>query len=495
MKAVVRLDKYLADMGAGTRSAVKEAIRRGLVTVNGRTVCAPETKVHIETDAVCCDGRPVSYVSYEYYMLNKPAGVISATQDLRERTVLDLIDAKCRRDLFPVGRLDKDTEGLLLITNDGDLAHRLLSPKKHVSKLYYAKLDGCVDAADVSAFEAGLAVDEQLQALPAHLTILSADKDAHTSEVLVEIHEGKFHQIKRMFEAVGKTVIGLKRLTMGSLHLDERLLPGQYRTLTKEELELLKSGTDAFRKAAEKMCGSDAAAALNAGKSMTLKAAFNGIEAVIFDLDGTLVDSMWMWKDIDIEYLGRFGIAMPDDLQEAIAGISVTQTARYFKTRFGIKDSIGQIIDDWNQMALEKYTYEVPLKSGVREFLKWLKYRHIPCAIATSNSRELTRAVLESHNLNDAFDVILTGEDIHKGKPDPDVYIAAAGRLKLDPKRCLVFEDIPFGIMAAKAAGMRTIAVKDGDSVSDEHQKRSLADGYICDYYDLFCRFYEELKQ
>ena len=194
-----------------------------------------------------------------------------------------------------------------------------------------------MDAADVSAFEAGLAVDEQLQALPAHLTILSADKDAHTSEVLIEIHEGKFHQIKRMFEAVGKTVVYLKRLTMGSLHLDERLLPGQYRTLTKEELELLKSGGDAFRKAAEKMCGLDAAAALNAGKNRTLEAAFDGIEAVIFDLDGTLVDSMWMWKDIDIEYLGRFGIAMPDDLQDAIAGISVTQTARYLKRGLALK--------------------------------------------------------------------------------------------------------------------------------------------------------------
>lgn len=235
----MRLDKYLADMGIGTRKEVKNYIRKGLVTVNGQTIKSPEQKI-TETDSVCCNHRPVGYVEKEYYMLNKPAGVISATEDSRQETVIDLIKTRKRKDLFPVGRLDKDTEGLLLITNDGELAHRLLSPKKHVGKVYYAKIRGRVTQEDVEAFEKGIYIEENFTALPARLHICSSGE---ISEIEVEIFEGKFHQVKRMFEAVGKEVIYLKRLSMGSLKLDADLLPGAYRPLTEEELDNLRDSS------------------------------------------------------------------------------------------------------------------------------------------------------------------------------------------------------------------------------------------------------------
>lgn len=172
----------------------------------------------------------------EYYMLNKPAGVISASEDRRERTVVDLITTKKRNDLFPVGRLDRDTEGLLLITNDGDLAHRLLSPKKHVDKVYYARIDGKVTEEDQKVFAEGLDIGEEKKTLPAQLHIL---KSGEESEITLTIREGKFHQVKRMFHAVGKEVVYLKRLQMGSLKLDETLRPGEYRKLTEQERLIL----------------------------------------------------------------------------------------------------------------------------------------------------------------------------------------------------------------------------------------------------------------
>ena len=237
MKELMRLDKYLADMGVGTRSEVKVLIKKRRVQVNNEVVNDPNRKIIVGVDNVSFDGRDVSYVHYEYYMLNKPAGVLSATEDKRSETVIDLITTSKRKDLFPVGRLDRDTEGLLLITNDGDLAHSLLSPKKHVDKKYYAKVEGVVTQEDVEAFAKGLQVDEDFQAMPAKLTILS---QGEFSEITLIIQEGKFHQVKRMFEAVGKKVVYLKRLSMGSLQLDESLQPGEYREVTEEELALLK---------------------------------------------------------------------------------------------------------------------------------------------------------------------------------------------------------------------------------------------------------------
>ena len=233
---MMRLDKYLAEMGVGTRQEVKKQIRQGKAAVNGTVVKAADTKIDETSDEVTISGRNISYVSYEYYMLNKPAGVVSATEDRRDTTVIDLIKEKKRKDLFPVGRLDKDTEGLLLITNDGDLAHRLLAPKKHVDKVYYAKIDGMVTEEDVKRFAEGINIgaEEEEMTRPAKLDIM---KSAEESEIRLTIHEGKFHQVKRMFLAVGKEVTYLKRERMGTLGLDENLKPGEYRLLTEEEIE------------------------------------------------------------------------------------------------------------------------------------------------------------------------------------------------------------------------------------------------------------------
>ena len=237
---MMRLDKYLADMGEGTRQEVKKYIRRGSVTVNGELVRSPERKVD-ERDQVCLDGRKVSYAAEEYFMLNKPAGVVSATEDKRDRTVLDLIQYKKRKDLFPVGRLDKDTEGLLLITNDGALSHRLLSPRHHVDKTYYVEVQGHVTEENRAAFQRGVNIgteEEPLVTMPARLEILEAGRSL--SRVRLTIREGKFHQVKRMFLSQGMEVTYLKRESMGSLRLDDSLAPGEYRPLTEHEIKRLK---------------------------------------------------------------------------------------------------------------------------------------------------------------------------------------------------------------------------------------------------------------
>ena len=212
--------------------------------VNGEVVKKPELKINETTDQILCQGKKASYQKNIYLMLHKPAGVVSATEDNREKTVLDLVRPEDRKNgLFPVGRLDKDTEGLLLLTDDGELAHRLLSPKKHVDKTYYAKIDGQVTEEHVKQFREGLDIGDEKKTLPAVLTILLSGP---VSEIEVTIHEGRFHQIKRMFEAVGCKVTYLKRLSMESLVLDETLPPEEYRPLTEAELEGLtkQRGTD-----------------------------------------------------------------------------------------------------------------------------------------------------------------------------------------------------------------------------------------------------------
>ena len=236
---MIRLDKFLSEMGVGTRQEVKQYIRKGKVEVDGEIEKRPELKVDETKANVTLDGERIGYASYVYYMLNKPSGVVSATEDKREKTVIDLIKGQKRKDLFPVGRLDKDTEGLLLITNDGALAHRLLSPKKHVDKCYFARICGKVTEEDVRSFEKGVNIGSQEQpeiTMPGKLEIITSDD---ISKIRLTIQEGKFHQVKRMFQAVGKEVIYLKRLRMGTLILDENLGIGEYRPLTKEELEKL----------------------------------------------------------------------------------------------------------------------------------------------------------------------------------------------------------------------------------------------------------------
>lgn len=237
----MRLDKFLADMGAGTRSEIKKEIKAGHVDVDGVTVRDPGFKVS-PGSAVEILGEAVAYEEFVYYMLNKPAGVISASEDPREDTVVDLIDERKRKDLFPAGRLDRDTEGLLLITNDGTLAHRLLSPKHHVDKTYFARVLEDITDDDVTAFREGLVLPDGLECMPAALEVTGRYEidDTPVTEVIITIHEGKFHQIKRMFHAIGSEVIYLKRLTMGTLILDPDLEPGEYRRLTQDELDSLR---------------------------------------------------------------------------------------------------------------------------------------------------------------------------------------------------------------------------------------------------------------
>lgn len=239
MGRMIRLDKYLADGGFGTRREVRQLIRSGRVSVGGRTVKKADLKINETADLVFLDGEAVTSSRWEYYMLNKPAGVVSATEDPKDKTVIDLIGGRKRRDLFPVGRLDKDTEGLLLITNDGELAHRLLSPKKHVDKVYYAEVRGCVAEETRELFAAGIDIgtkDPELT-MPAVLEIL---EKGEVSRVRLTIQEGKYHQVKRMFSALGMEVLYLKRVAMGPLRLDEKLPAGEYRPLTEEELERIR---------------------------------------------------------------------------------------------------------------------------------------------------------------------------------------------------------------------------------------------------------------
>ncbi len=233
-----RLDKLLASTGRWSRSEVKRLVREGRVFVDGRIAALAEEKYDPRSVAFSVDGEAVRLQKFVYVMLNKPAGVLSATEDGKGRTVLDLLpEAYQKRGLFPVGRLDKDTEGLLLLTNDGALAHALLSPKKHVDKVYYARVDGMLTEDDCAAFAAGMTLGDGLSCLPAGLEILFAGTE---SEALVTLREGKFHQIKRMLAARGKPVLYLKRLSMGALMLDESLASGAWRELTEEEEKRLK---------------------------------------------------------------------------------------------------------------------------------------------------------------------------------------------------------------------------------------------------------------
>lgn len=457
----MRLDKFLVEMKKGSRSEVKKLIKSGRVTVDGQTVREPEQKFDPERAQISLNGQTVSYASFEYFMLNKPQGVVSATEDRRFQTVVDLIDTARRKDLFPAGRLDIDTEGLLLITNDGQLAHQLLSPKKHVDKVYFARVEGILPSDVKEQFAKGLTLDGDVKTLPARLELL---KEGPVSEVRLTIHEGKFHQVKRMFEAVGCRVIYLKRLSMGSLVLDETLAPGEYRRLTDDELCALK--------------GEEVSSLENSSP-------LAGKKAFLFDLDGTLVDSMWMWGAIDVEYLGKFGLTCPPDLQKAIEGMSFSETAAYFKKRFALEASLEEIKADWVSMSIEKYRSQVPPKPGTEAFLSWAAKQNIKMAVCTSNGREMVDAVLSSLNLARYFDCIITGCEVAAGKPSPDIYLEAARRMKVSPEECAVFEDVPAGILAGKRAGMEVFAVEDEYSLGMEEEKRALSDFYIRDYREL----------
>jgi 16S rRNA pseudouridine516 synthase len=253
--SLLRLDKFLADVGVGTRSEVKKLLKQGLVAINGQTVRDSSIKVNQETDKVTFKGQELLYQEFRYYMLNKPAGCVSATKDGLSPTVIEFLKNEPTRDLFPVGRLDKDTEGLLLITNDGMLAHNLLSPKKHVDKTYIAYVNKPLDDEQLGLFKTGLDIGDETPTLPAEIyeaseqditknlekASISKDYISYSVVYYVILKEGRYHQIKRMFEHFNSTVVYLKRLSMGNLKLDSQLLPGSYRPLTLEEISSLKN--------------------------------------------------------------------------------------------------------------------------------------------------------------------------------------------------------------------------------------------------------------
>ena len=238
----MRLDKYLVACAVGSRTEVKNFLKSGRVTVNGKKEKSAKLQINEDTDEICFDGQKLDYEEFVYYMMNKPQGVISATEDPKHKTVLDLLDDLARsKEVFPVGRLDIDTHGLLLLTNDGKLAHALLSPKRHVDKTYLAQINGVMTDEDIETFAQGIPLKD-FTCQPVKLELVSVDTEKNQSLVRVTIAEGKFHQVKRMVAYCGKEVVDLQRLTMGTLTLDENLKRGEWRRLTKEELEgLLES--------------------------------------------------------------------------------------------------------------------------------------------------------------------------------------------------------------------------------------------------------------
>jgi len=240
----MRLDKFLVACAVGSRTEVKNLLKAGRVTVNGKKEKSAKLQINEERDEIRFDGQVLDYEEFVYYMMNKPQGVISATEDSKHRTVLDLLDDIARtKEVFPVGRLDIDTHGLLLLTNDGKLAHTLLSPKRHVDKTYLAQVEGIMSQEDVETFAEGIPLKD-FTCQPARLELVSVDPEKNQSLVRVTIAEGKFHQVKRMVAYCGKEVVDLQRLTMGALILDEKLKRGEWRRLTKEELEELLASID-----------------------------------------------------------------------------------------------------------------------------------------------------------------------------------------------------------------------------------------------------------
>ena len=234
-----RIDKILSNLGHGTRKEVKALLKKKEVEVDGVIATDSAMKVDPEKSIIKVSGDEINYRKYIYLVMNKPSGVVSATVDRNDETVIDLIDEQYRAfKPFPIGRLDKDTVGLLLITNDGELNHKLIAPKNHVDKVYYAEINKCIGASDISTFKKGVVIDDGYKCMPAVLEVLTANEN--DQEVMVTIQEGKFHQVKRMFESVDKSVVFLRRVSFGPLKLDKELAEGQCRELSEDEINLLK---------------------------------------------------------------------------------------------------------------------------------------------------------------------------------------------------------------------------------------------------------------
>ena len=458
---MIRLDKFLTDCGLGSRSEIKKALKQGAALVNQTRETDGSKKIDPEKDQVNFWGKDLTYSRFQYVMFHKPAGCVTARIDNLHKTVMDFLPDDLHKNLSPVGRLDLDTEGLLLLTDDGELAHRLLSPAHHVEKTYYTTVDGPLTNDHIQQFARGIILDGSVTAKPAKLEILQSG--AKESACLLTITEGKFHQVKRMFQAVQRKVLYLKRVSMGTLTLDPALAPGTFRMLSDTEISALK----------------------NASETRGRKQMLQHKKAVIFDLDGTMADSMHVWETVDQMFFDSHNLAFPPAMQQEIEGMSFSETAAYFVRTFSLDETEEELKALWQAQAMEQYREQIKEKPGLLEFLAYLKDQHMKIGIATSNSRDLLNAFLTGRNLSGYIDQAVTSCEVAAGKPAPDVYLKTAELLQVNPSECLVFEDVPMGILAGKNAGMEVCAVEDRFSADQRKKKRELADYYINDYYEV----------
>ncbi len=495
MEKLVRLDKLLAEMSIGTRSEIRAMVKKGRVSVNGEVLKDFSKKIDPSLD-ISIDGKSVVYEELSYYLLNKPAGVLSAAMDKKAMTVVDLIDDENKRsDLFPMGRLDKDTEGTLVITNDGELSHALLSPKKHIGKIYSVLVSGIVKDEELLKIKSGFKIDDDIVSLPANVRILKTYPYSDVSWCLIELFEGKFHEVKKIFAAIGHEVVHLRRYSFAGIS-GTGLKTGEFRRLSNEEIGYLKSlndeKTSGEKVSAEKeniiKIGAKAFSDLNIedlGKSFSDTISYDdllkGIKAVIFDFDGTLADSMWMWPSIDEDYLKKFGIECPETLHTELEGKSPNECAKYFQEKFNINESEEAMMDAWNEMAAYNYEHKVFLKPGIESFLKKLKENGIKIGIGSSNFKELVVSALKNNGVLEYIDSIHVSSEVAAGKPAPDIYKLTAEDLGVKPGECLVFEDIVQGLLAGKRAGMKTVAVFDECSSEKQELNKEMCDYYIFD--------------
>lgn len=495
MEKLVRLDKLLAEMSIGTRSEIRAMVKKGRVSVNGEVLKDFSKKIDPSLD-ISIDGKSVVYEELSYYLLNKPAGVLSAAMDKKAVTVVDLIDDENKRsDLFPMGRLDKDTEGTLVITNDGELSHALLSPKKHIGKIYSVLVSGIVKDEELLKIKSGFKIDDDIVSLPANVRILKTYPYSDVSWCLIELFEGKFHEVKKIFAAIGHEVVHLRRYSFAGIS-GTGLKTGEFRRLSDEEIGYLKSlndeKTSGEKESAEKenniKIGAKAFSDLNIedlGKSFSDTISYDdllkGIKAVIFDFDGTLADSMWMWPSIDEDYLKKFGIECPETLHTELEGKSPIECAKYFQEKFNINESEDAMMDAWNEMAAYNYEHKVFLKPGIESFLKKLKENGIKIGIGSSNFKELVVSALKNNGVLEYIDSIHVSSEVAAGKPAPDIYKLTAEDLGVKPGECLVFEDIVQGLLAGKRAGMKTVAVFDECSSEKQELNKEMCDYYIFD--------------
>ena len=535
MEKLVRLDKLLAEMSIGTRSEIRAMVKKGRVSVNGEVLKDFSKKIDPSLD-ISIDGKSVVYEELSYYLLNKPAGVLSAAMDKKAVTVVDLIDDENKRsDLFPMGRLDKDTEGTLVITNDGELSHELLSPKKHIGKIYSVLVSGIVKDEELLKIKSGFKIDDDIVSLPANVRILKTYPYSDVSWCLIELFEGKFHEVKKIFAAIGHEVVHLRRYSFAGIS-GTGLKTGEFRRLSDEEIGYLKSLNDenaSSKNASSKNASSENASSENAssenvssvktssenasseklsiekesaekennikigakafsdlniedlGKSFSDTISYDdllkGIKAVIFDFDGTLADSMWMWPSIDEDYLKKFGIECPETLHTELEGKSPIECAKYFQEKFNINESEEAMMDTWNDMAAYNYEHKVFLKPGIESFLKKLKENGIKIGIGSSNFKELVVSALKNNGVLEYIDSIHVSSEVAAGKPAPDIYELTAEDLGVKPGECLVFEDIVQGLLAGKRAGMKTVAVFDECSSEKQELNKEMCDYYIFD--------------